>query len=189
MRLMQLVPLLVLTALPAQSLAQTNVYYNRQFGFSVPIPQGLYLFSPHQMTGMDHGRQFFFKPTSVEDCNNGGCDRYIAVDAYYNSIEDTAKLHDFLKNECTVFGGPKCLQAPKDLTNKKMASESARADLPNGRVEILVVTQAGKPNPNVDDAAPSINYSIYLLTTKEHLEQDLLPFRVILRTIRISPTE
>ena len=96
MRLMRVAPLLVLTALTAQSPAQIRVYRNSQFGFEVPIPRGLYLFRPHEMNGIDHGRQFFFKPTSVEDCNNGGCDRYIEVDAYYNTLEDTAKLHDFL---------------------------------------------------------------------------------------------
>jgi hypothetical protein len=95
------------------------------------------------MNGIDHGRQFFFKPTSVEDCNNGGCDRYIEVDAYYNTLEDTAKLHDFLEHECTVFGGVECLQPPEDLKVKGLASESARVKLPNGRVELLVETHSG----------------------------------------------
>jgi hypothetical protein len=127
------------------------------------------------MNGIDHGRQFFFKPTSVEDCNNGGCDRYIEVDAY------------FLEHECTVFGGVECLQPPEDLKVKGLASESARVKLPNGRVELLVVTQAGRPTPDFDASAPSINYSICLLTSEEHLDADLRFFRTILKTIRISP--
>jgi hypothetical protein len=187
MRLTLVAPLLTLMVLPIQLLAQTRVYRNSEFGFEVPIPRGLYLFRPHQMNGIDHGRQFFFKPTSVEDCNNGGCDRYIAVDAYYNTVEDTAKLHDFLEHECTVFGGVECLQPPTGLQFKGLASESAKVKLPNGRVEILVVTQAGEPAPDFDASVPSINYSAYLLTSEEHLEEDLRFFRLILKTIRISP--
>ena len=118
MRLMRLAPLLILTVLPIQSLAQTRVYRNREFGFEVPIPHGLYLFRPHQMNGIDHGRQFFFKPTSVEDCNNGGCNRYIAVDANYNTVEDTAKLHDYLEHECTVFGGVECLTTSRGFQSQ-----------------------------------------------------------------------
>jgi hypothetical protein len=141
------------------------------------------------MNGIDHGRQFFFKPTSVEDCNNGGCDRYIAVDAYYNFTDDMAKLHDFLKFECTVFGGEKCLPSPPDLRIRGLKSESARVKLPNNKVEILVVTQAGKPAPDSDATVPSINYSIYLLTSEENLEHDMRFLRIILRTIRISPPD
>jgi hypothetical protein len=141
------------------------------------------------MTGIDHGRQFFFKPTSVEDCNNGGCDRYIEVDANYNCVEDTKHLHDFLEHACTVFGGVECLLPPEDLKVKGLASESAKVKLRDGRVEILVVTQAGKPDPNFDASVPSINYSIALLTNSGHLEEDLRFFRLMLKTIRISPPE
>jgi hypothetical protein len=139
------------------------------------------------MNGIDHGRQFFFEPTSVEDCKSGGCDRYIGVNANYNAIEDVSRLHDFLKHECKVFGGVECLQPPGDLRLNGLASESARIRLPNGKVEILVVTQAGKPSPDLDASVPSINYSIYLLTTEEHIDADLQLFRTILKTIRISP--
>jgi hypothetical protein len=171
--------------------AQTKVYRNREFGFVVPIPYGLYLFSPHQMTGIDHGQQLFFKPTSVEDCNSGGCDRYIAVDAEYNVIRDTMKLHDFLEHECTVFGGLECLQPPPDLQIKGLKSESARVKLPNGKIEILVVAQAGKPDPRFPDegSVPAINYSIYLRTSEEHLDEDMRFFRIILNTIQISPKD
>jgi hypothetical protein len=141
------------------------------------------------MNGIDHGRQFFFKPTSVEDCNSGGCDRYIAVDAYYNTTNDTAKLHDLLEHECTVFGGVECLQPPPDLQIKGLKCESARVKLPNGKVEILVVTQSGKPAPDFDASVPSINYSICLLTSEEHLEEDMRFFRIILKTIQISPKD
>jgi hypothetical protein len=187
MRLMRLTVLLVLIVLPDSFLAQTRAYRNREFGFVVPIPDGLYLFSPHEMNGIDHGRQFFFKPTSIEECNKGGCDRYIAVDAFYNTVTDTARLHDYLEHACTVFGGVECLQPPPDLRIRGLKSESARVKLPNGRVELLVVTQAGKPAPDFDASVPSINYSICLLTSEEHLEADLVFFGTILSTIRISP--
>ncbi|MGA9670067.1 MAG: hypothetical protein WBQ94_12715 [Terracidiphilus sp.] len=187
MRLVRIVPLLALAALPITAAAKTHVYRNLEFGIVVPIPHGLYLFPPHQMTGIDHGRQLFFKPTSVEDCNNGGCDRYIGFFAGCNCFEGTKHLHDFLEAQCTVFGGKDCLESPPELGIKGLKSESARIKLPNGKVEILVVTQAGKPAPDFDATVPSINYSIYLLTSEENLEQDMKFFRIILETIRISP--
>ena len=187
MRWIRAVTLIILSTLPLTVAAQTNVYRNRQFGYEVPIPRGLYLFSPHEMNGVDHSRQLFFKPTRVEDCNNGGCDRYIEFSAYYNATEDTAKLHDLLNHECTVFGGKECLQPPGDLKIEGLKSESARVILPDGRIEFLVVTQAGKPAPDFDATVPSINYSVVLLTTKEHLEEDMRFFLIILKTIRISP--
>ena len=187
MRVMRVVILLVFVASSIAAAAQTKVYRNLEFGFEVPIPDGLYLFSPHPMNGIDHGRQFFFKPTSVEDCNHSGCDRYIAIYANYNTVEHTARLHDFLNEECTVFGGEECLQPPPDLRVKGLKSESARVRLPNGKVELLVVTQAGKSDPDFDASVPSINYSICLLTNEEHLEADLLFFRKVLGMIRIFP--
>lgn len=189
MQLMRVIPLLALIALSIPSNAQTKVYRNREFGMAIPIPRGLYLFRPHEMNGVDHGRQFFFKPTSVEDCNNGGGDRYIGVAGYYNTIDDTAQLHDFLEHECTVFGGVACLQPPEGLKVKGLASESATVKLPNGNVEILVVTQAGKPASDFKASVPSINYSLCLLTSEGHLDADLRFFRTILKTIRISPPD
>src|ERR1017187_3611812 len=138
MQLIRVIPLLVLMSLPIPLDAQTNVYRNSEFGYAVPIPRGLYLFSPHEMNGVDHGRQLFFKPTRVEDCNNGGCDRYIEFNANYNTTEDTAKLHDLLEHECTAFGGKECLQPPEDLKIEGLKSESARVILPDGRIEFLV---------------------------------------------------
>jgi hypothetical protein len=100
MRWVLAVSLIILSALPFMAAAQTKIYRNSQFGYEVPIPHGLYLFSPHEMNGIDHGRQLFFKPTRAEDCNHGGCDRYIEFSAFYNATEDTAKLHDLLRNLC-----------------------------------------------------------------------------------------
>jgi hypothetical protein len=38
---------------------------------------------------------------------------------------------------------------------------------------MIVVTQAGKPVSDFDASVPSINYSVVLLTTKKHLEEDM----------------
>ncbi|MGP8225979.1 MAG: hypothetical protein ACLQGT_07465 [Terracidiphilus sp.] len=189
MRWIRAVSLIILSALPLMSAAQTKIYRNRDYGYEVPIPHGLYLFSPHQMSGIDHGRQLFFKPTRIEDCNHGGCDRYIVFWAEYNTIEDTAKLHDFFEWECTIYGGKECLPPPEDLKINSLKSESARVLLPGGRIEFLVVTQAGKSAADFDATVPSINYSVCLLTTQEHLEEDLRFFRIILKTIRIHPRD
>jgi hypothetical protein len=187
MRWLRVVSLIFLFTLPLGVAAQSNVYRNHQFGYEVPIPTGLYLFSPHEMNGVDHGRQLFFKPTKVEDCNHGRCDRYIEFDAYYNVSDKTLKLHDFFENECTVFGGKKCLPPPDDLKIEGLPCESAKVNLPDGRIEFLVVTQAGKPIPNYNPTVPSINYSVILLTTKEHMDEDMKFYRLILETIRIAP--
>jgi len=189
MRWIRAASLIILFTLPLTVAAQTQVYRNRPFGYEVPIPRGLYLFSPHEMNGVDHGRQLFFKPTKVEDCNNGGCDRYIEFSGNFNTADDTAKLHDLLESECKVFGGKKCLKPPEGLKINGLACESARVKLPDGRIEFLVVTQAGKPAPDFDPTVPSINFSVVLLTTREHLESDMRFLRVILKTIRIPPED
>jgi len=189
MRLRAAIPLLVLSAFPIALIAQANVYRNRDFGIVVPIPHGLYLFSPHRMTGIDHGRQFFFKPTTVEDCGKGLCDRYIDVFASYNAAENTKRLHDFLKEQCAeVANGPR-LQAPEDLKVSGLPSEAARVNHADGKVEFIVVAQAGKPDPDFDASVPLFNYSISLMTSAQYLDEDLRMFRTILKTIRISPPD
>jgi len=189
MRLRAAVPLLVLFAFPVALIAQRTVYRNRDFGIVLPIPHGLYLFRPHSMTGIDHGRQFFFKPTSVKDCGKGLCDRYIEVFGSYNSAENTKRLHDFLSDQCVGVANGPCQPAPEDLKVSGLRSEAARVDHANGKVEIIVVAQAGKPNPDFDASAPGFNYSISLKSSARNLDEDLRMFRMILKTIRLSPPE
>jgi hypothetical protein len=187
MRLGVAIPLLVLNAFPIALIAQAKVYRNRDFGIVVPIPHGLYLLGPHKMTGIDHGPQLFFKPTSVEDCAKGACDRYISVFAGCNCVVDTAKLHDFLEQQCASIANGPCLPAPEDLNVNVLRSEAARVNHADGTVEIIVVTQAGKPDPGFDSSVPSVNYAISLWTSEQHMNEDLRTFRIILKTIRISP--
>jgi hypothetical protein len=189
MRLKAAILLLVLSAFPIELIAQAKVYRNRDFGIVVPIPHEPYVFSPRKMTGIDHGRQFFFKPTSVEDCGKGLCERYIDVFASYNSSEDTKKLHDFLEEQCTGIANGPCLPAPEDLKISRLSSEAARVNHADGKIEIIVVTQAGKPDPGFDATVPRVNYSFSLKTSAEHLDEDLRMYRAILKTIRIYPPE
>jgi hypothetical protein len=189
MRIRVAILLLVLGAFPIALIAQAKVYRNRDFGIVVPIPHGLHVFSPRKMTGIDHGRQFFFKPTSVEDCGKGACDRYIDVFAGCNCFVDTAKLHDFLQNQCAAVANGPCVTAPEDLKVNGLSSEAARVNHPEGTVEIIVATQAGKPDPDFDSSVPSVNYSISLWTSEQHMDEDLRMFRIILKTIQISPPE
>jgi len=68
-----------------------------------------------------------------------------------------------------------------------LKSEAGRFDRSDGSIEIIVVTQAGRPDPDFDASVPSINYELFLETDAVHLAQDLSIFRVLLKTIRIAP--
>lgn len=57
----------------------------------------------------------------------------------------------------------------------------------DGWIDIIVVTQAGKADPNWDATAPSVNYDLSLHTTGRYLNKDLRTFRAVLNTVRLSP--
>jgi hypothetical protein len=57
----------------------------------------------------------------------------------------------------------------------------------SGSIQILVVTQAGKPDPDFDASVPSINYALSLYTDASHLDEDLAVFRAVLNAVKIAP--
>jgi hypothetical protein len=80
-----------------------------------------------------------------------------------------------------------CGPAPADLTVNGLPSEAARINPSNGWIEIIVVTQAGKPDPDFDASVPSINYNLSLYTDASHLDEDLTVFRAVLKAVKLDP--
>jgi hypothetical protein len=73
------------------------------------------------------------------------------------------------------------------LSVNGLPSESARINHSNGSIEIIVVTQAGKPNPGFDASVPSFNYDIRLTSDASHLDADLAVFRAVLKAVKLDP--
>jgi hypothetical protein len=68
-----------------------------------------------------------------------------------------------------------------------MATKAGKVDRSDGWIDIIVVTQAGKPDPDFDPHVPSVNYDLTLHAKSRYLEEDLRIFRVVLSTVRLSP--
>ncbi len=162
----------------------SQIYRNEQFGIVLPVPDGTVLCP--QLTGLDHGPVILLGNSDVKSCMNPD-HRSIGVFAGYNAADVTKHLADYMKWECENAEKRPCEQPPSDLKVPGLHSMAARVNDPNGRIEILVVTQAGKPDPDFDPTVPSVNYDLRLRTRSEHMEADLTVFRHVLQTIRLSP--
>ncbi|MFZ0519725.1 MAG: hypothetical protein WAL95_01800 [Candidatus Acidiferrales bacterium] len=68
-----------------------------------------------------------------------------------------------------------------------MRSKAGRVNRADGWIDIFVVTQAGKPDPQFDASVPSVSYDLSLHTTGRHLDEDLRTFREVLSTVKLSP--
>jgi hypothetical protein len=73
------------------------------------------------------------------------------------------------------------------LSVNGLATEAARINHLNGAIEIIVVTQAGKPNPEFDSSVPSFGYDMRLNTDASHLDADLAVFRAVLKAVKLDP--
>jgi hypothetical protein len=80
-----------------------------------------------------------------------------------------------------------CIPAPADLNVNGLPSEAARINHSNGTIEIIVVTQAGKPDPDFDASVPSFNYDMRLYTDASHLDEDLAVLRAVLKAVKLDP--
>jgi len=177
---------LVVAVLLSAAPAKRGVYRNEEFGITVPVPKGA-LLCPTPDDQHDHGPAFLFATGGARGCRDLDHARSVDVFASYNAAEVTKKLHDFLKWECANVAKGPCRPAPGGLQVAGLPSEAARVDAPDGWVYIIVVTQAGKPDPAFDPSVPSVNYDLSLHTRPQNLEEDLRVFRRILQTIRLSP--
>ena len=176
----------VAVALLVTATVRAEVYRNQEFGITITVPEGAVL-CPVPKEQHDHGPLFLLGTSHLGGCTDSERNRLIVVFAGYNAADVTKKLHDFMKWQCINIAEDMCGVAPSDLRITGLPSEAARVDRPNRWIDIIVVTQAGTPDPSFDSSVPSINYTLRLHTRAEYLEEDLYTFRIILNTIRLSP--
>jgi hypothetical protein len=184
MRLPQLFFFLMAAFMSNAATAKQQVYRNEEFGITLSIPDSA-LLCPIPEGEHDHGPVMLLGTAKANGCSDVVSSRSIWIFAGYNAADDTKKLQDFLKWQC---GGP-CLPPPSGLRVTGLASAAARVNRSEGWIDIIVVTQAGKPDPNFDPSVPLINYDLRLHTRPEHLEKDLRVFRTVLETVRLSPAQ
>ncbi|MGO9084561.1 MAG: hypothetical protein ACLQBK_04980 [Candidatus Sulfotelmatobacter sp.] len=164
------------------------IYRNQDYGIVLPVPSGALLCAvPADAHGIDHGPQLLLGTKDATLCREWSGKRYMDVFASYNVADDTKLLHDLLEYSCHSEVKKACSPAPTGLHIPGMKTEAGRLDRPDGSLEIIVVTQAGKADPGGDSSVPSINYAFNLNTDPQHLDTDLTIFRAMLNTVRIAP--
>jgi len=163
-----------------------QVYRNEEFGIEFPIPNGAQR-CPVPKDERDHGPVFILGSTSPVGSVDLKHSRSIVIFAGANAEDTTKKLHDYLAHEVELLGKDTRRKKLRNLQIAGFACESARVDRSDGWIDIIVVTQAGKPDLAFDPSVPSINYFFGLHTTAGDLEVDLKSFRAILEKIRLSP--
>ena len=162
--------------------AKAQVYRNGEFGITAPVPKSA-LLCPTPGNQHDHGPIFLLGAGDPKNCDDSDRSRSIVIFAGYNAADVTKKLEDFLKWQC---GGP-CHRAPAGLGVPGLPSASARVNRPHGWIDIIVVTQAGEPDPDFDPSVPFVNYDVRLHTRARDLDSDLVTFRTLLRSVSLSP--
>jgi hypothetical protein len=173
----------------AGTTSQRTAYRNHEYGIVLPIPPATLPCVPpvYAGNGTDHGPQILLGTKDASLCSKSSGKRYVNIFASYNASDDTKTLHALLESACESEVKRQCSPAPVDLHIRGLKSEAGRFDRSDGSIEIIVVTQAGRPDPDFDASVPSINYELFLETDAVHLAQDLSIFRVLLKTIRIAP--
>lgn len=166
---------------------RVEVYRNAEFGITVPVPSGTLLCRAPK-NEHDHGPVFLLGSSDTNRCHDYDHQRRIDVFASYNAAEDTKTLEKLLKWSCAGFASDEpCRAAPVGLGVPGLRSAAATVDYPDGSIDVIVVTQAGKPDPAFDADVPFVNYQLSLHSGPAHVSADLRVFRQILRTIRLSP--
>ena len=179
----------------AGATSQKSVYRNREFGIVLPIPSGTLPCIPpvYVGNGVDHGPQILLGTKDGSLCSKSSGKRYVGVFASYTTTDEEKTLRSSLESLCTNLPpiendpGAVCSPAPADLSFNALPSEAARIKHSNGWIEIIVVTQAGEPDPDFDASVPSMSYELSLYTDANHLDEDLAVFRTVLKTIKIAP--
>ncbi|MGB8524323.1 MAG: hypothetical protein WCD43_15260 [Candidatus Acidiferrales bacterium] len=179
----------LITSLSLSATAEgPRVYRNDEFGITVPVPEGT-LFCVPPEDQHDHGPVFLIGNPKPQACDDIEHNRHVVIFASYNAAEVTKKLQGFLKWECAGMHGGTCHQAPEGLSIPAMATKAGKVNRSDGWIDIIVVTQAGKPAPDFDPLVPSVNYDLTLHTKPPYLEEDLRIFRAVLSTVRLAPQE
>ena len=183
-----LISLVVLCSV-ASAASRTSVYRNRDYCIFLHIPPGAWL-CPY-LEGSDHGPAMLLGSEDSINCRSDlRQKRWMIIFGEYNNGED---LHTFLNRLCAYISfhsndpSAVCSSAPADLSVKGLLGEAARINHSNGTIEIIVVTQAGKPDPDFDASVPSYNYDMGLYTDASHLDADLAVFRAVLKAVKLDP--
>ncbi len=172
----------------AGAASRTETYRNQEFGITLPVPsKALLCHVTDDARGVDHGAQLLLGTEDATLCRKWSGKRYMDVFASYNVADDTKLLHDLLEYSCQSEVKKACSPAPAGLHIPGMKTEVGRVDRPDGSIKIIVVTQAGKPDPGFDASVPSIEYAFNLNTDAQHLDEDLTIFRAMLNTVKIAP--
>jgi hypothetical protein len=189
MKLSRVLVGLLILGFAVGAVSQKSVYRNPEYGIVLPIPTGTLPCIPpiYEGNGADHGPQILLGTKDASLCSASSGKRYVNVFASYNSAYPTMSLQTLLATECQFETKSLCTAAPAGLGFGRLKSIAGRSDRPDGSIEIIVATQAGRPDPDVDASAPSINYELFLHTDLQHFEEDLVVFRALLETIRIRP--
>jgi hypothetical protein len=171
------------------AVSQSRIYRNPEFGISLPIPSRTLPCTPpvYEGNGIDHGPQILLATQDATLCGKSSGKRYMEVFASITSTEEEKTLRGNLESRCEFEIKQTCSAAPADLQIKGMKTEAGRLDRPDGSIEIILVTMAGKPDPDFDSSVPAFNYELSLNTDAQHLDEDLKVFRLILKTIKIVP--
>ena len=185
-----LISLVVLCSV-ASAASRTSVYRNRDYCIFLHIPPGAWL-CPY-LEGSDHGPAMLLGSEDSKVCRSDlRQKRWMIVFGGY--VTDESKtLHTFLRSLCAYEPltwdepGAVCIPAPADLSVNGLPSEAPRINHSNGTIEIIVVTQAGKPDPDFDASVPSYNYDMGLYTDASHLDEDLTVFRAVLKAVKLDP--
>lgn len=177
----------------ASAASPESVYRNKDYGIFLHVPSGGWL-CPTEGNGIDHGPTLLLGSEDANVCRSYSRQkRRITIFAGSNAAKVSKTLHTFLNWQCSNAAldwkepGAVCSPAPARLNTNSLPSEAARINHANGVIEIIVVTQAGKPDPDFDASVPSVNYDISLYTDASHLDGDLAVFRAVLKTVKIAP--
>lgn len=169
--------------------SQVLVYRNQQYGITLSVKHGELLCKPpiYNGNGSDHGAQLILGTTDASLCSQSTGKRYMSIWASYTLTDEEKSIHSILESECKEEIDRVCSPAPASLYIKGLKTENGKMERPDGSSKIIVVTMAGKPNPNFDAAVPSFNYVLSLVTDSQHFNNDLKTFRKMLKRIQISP--
>jgi hypothetical protein len=190
MRFSHILAGLMVVCSAAGAAGRSSVYRNNDYGIYLPIPKGAWL-CPASGYGIDHGPALLLGSTEANVCRSSSEKRMITIFAS-PITEDDKTLHSFLNSLCSYAPLDEhdpslvCVPAPDGLSVNGLPSEAARVNLLNGWVEIIVVTHAGKPDPNFDASVPSMDYDLRLYSNASHFDDDLMVFRTMLNTIKIG---
>jgi len=186
MKILQTLLGLLIVCSSALAAAPDSVYHNKEYGISVRLPSAAVL-CPVPSDQAEHGAALLLGTHDLSLCTTSSGKRWISIFAGYNAAEVSKTLPTLLSWQCSHESSGACGPAPAGLRISGLRTEAARINHQDGSIEIIVVAQAGKPDPDFDASVPSINYTFTLTTKASYLDEDVSVFRAFLSAMRISP--